>query len=105
MKLSSSLKQKKRYVVFEIKSDKKFSSNDVQTQVEMALKDFLGQLGLSKASPIFLKEKYKDNKFILKVNHKYVDEVISACVLITSIKNTPVILKSITTSGILKKTD
>jgi len=101
MKLLSSLKQKKRYVVFEL--SKTFPVKDVKDAVEFALKDFLGQLGLSKSSPMFLKEKCKDNKFIMKVNHKWVDEVKSALILIKKIKNTSIIVKSITTSGTLKK--
>ena len=103
MKLLPSLKPKKRYVVFEIKSDTLFSALDVKEEVEKALLLFFGQLGLAKATPLFLKERYKDNKFIIKVNHKYVDECKSAIILIKKIKNKAVILKSITTSGTLKQ--
>tara|TARA_Y100000310_G_C20471506_1_gene710287 strand:- start:106 stop:432 length:327 start_codon:yes stop_codon:yes gene_type:complete len=103
MKLLPSLKQKKRYVVFEVATDKTFSVKEIKEAVEFALKDFLGQWGLAKSSPMFLKEKCKNNKFIIKVNHKYVDEVKSALILIKKIKNTPVIVKSVITSGTLKK--
>ena len=101
MKLLPSLKQKKRYLVFEI--NKALPVKDVQEEVEQALLLFLGQLGVAKASPLFLKEKYKDNKFIIKVNHTYVDECKSALILIKKIKNTPVLIRSIITSGTLKK--
>ena len=103
MKLLPSLKQKKRYIVFEIISDKIFTANEVQKEVDEALQSFLGRLGISKSSPMFLKERYKDNKFIIKVNHKYVDECISAVILMRKIKTTPVIIKSMVTSGTLKK--
>jgi len=101
MKLLPSLKQKKRYVVFEIISDQDFSKEDMEKEVFSALKSFLGDLGLSKAVPLFVK--FKSNKFIMKVNHNYTDELKSALILIKKIKNMPVILKSVITSGTIKK--
>lgn len=103
MKLMPTLRQKKRYILFEIQAEKQFIVSEVEELVQFALHDFLGQLGLAKASPLFLKERYQDNHFVLKVNHRYVDEVKGAIVLIKKIKNTPIILRSITTSGTLKK--
>ncbi len=103
MKLLPSLKQKKRYVVFAIKAEKTFTLFEVEEAVREALHDFLGQLGMARASPLFLKERYENNHFVLKVNSNYVDEIKSAVILIKRIKNTPIILHSITTSGILKK--
>lgn len=103
MKLLPSLKQKKRYLVFEIISETKFSVLEIQEAVNQALKEFFGQLGLTKASPLFLKEKTKNNKFVIKISHKFVDEGKSALILIKKIKNKPVIIRSIITSGTLKK--
>jgi ribonuclease P/MRP protein subunit POP5 len=103
MKLMPSLKQRKRYILFEIKSDKSFSLSDIKEEVDKALLLFLGQLGLSKAIPQFVHEKSGRNKFVLKCNNKYVDEVKSAIILIKSIKNNQIILNSVITSGTLKK--
>lgn len=105
MKLLPSLRQKKRYVVFEIMSDKKCSLSEVQEAVESSLLKFLGELGIAKASPLFLKEKWNEQKqrFVVKVNHAFVDELKSALILNKKIKNTPVLIKSIITSGTLKK--
>jgi ribonuclease P/MRP protein subunit POP5 len=105
MKLMPSLRQKKRYVVFEIVGDKDFSVSEVESEIVRVLKEFFGQLGLSKASPLFLKEKFSLSKqrFVVKVNNKHVDELKAALTLSKSIKNTPVIIKSIITSGTLKK--
>ena len=103
MKLLPSLKQKKRYIVFEIVSKQSFSALEVKTEVEKALLLFLGQLGVAKASPLFLKEKYKNNRFIVKVNNSYVDECKAALLLIKKIKDTPVMIKSLITSGTIKK--
>ena len=105
MKLMPALRQKKRYVDFEILADQSFNFSDVKLSIEEAMKEFWGSLGLSKAVPLLIKEKFsKENKrFIVKVNHKHVDELISALILAKKIKNTPVIIKSVITSGILKK--
>ena len=103
MKLLPSLKQKKRYIVFQIISSYTFSVGDVSTAVNDAFHNFIGELGVARASPLFLKERYKDNIMVIKVNHKYVPECIAALTLIKKIKNKGVIVKSIVTSGTLKK--
>lgn len=98
MKLLPSLKQKKRYVVFEIISEKKFTFSEVKEEVDKTLLLFFGQLGLAKTSPLLIKEKYKNNKFIIKINHQYVDELKAALML-----NKKMRMKSLITSGTLKK--
>jgi ribonuclease P/MRP protein subunit POP5 len=105
MKLLPSLRQKKRYIVFEIISTKKFPKLEVGKNVQKALADFLGQLGTAKAAPMFLSEKFNQHKqmFILKISSKYVDEAKAALTLIKKIKNTPVIIKSLLTTGAIKK--
>lgn len=105
MKLLPSLRQKKRYVVFEIISDKKFSSAEVEKEVHQALLAFLGQLGVAKSAPMFLGEQFNKPKqrFLLKINRQYVDEAKAALTLIKKIKNNPVILKSLFVTGIIKK--
>lgn len=102
MKLLPSLRQKKRYILFEIVSTEEFSALEVEKAVQEAFRSFLGELGIAKAGPMFLKEKYKNNQFIVKVNHKFVDECISALILIGKIKNNPVAIKSKITSGTIK---
>ena len=103
MRISPSLKPKKRYVVFEILCEKKFSTSEIQKAVDSALIQFLGEFGVAKATPLFIKEKCKDNKFMLKVAHTEVDLCKSAVILIKKIKNNSVIIQSITTSGTIKK--
>ncbi len=105
MGLMPSLRQKKRYVIFEIIAGQKFTLSEVKPAVEEALHSFLGQLGMGKAVPIFVEEKFDEpaQKFMLKVNHKFVDEIKMGVALCKSIKNTPVIIKSVIVSGSIKK--
>ena len=69
--------------------------------VDTALLSFLGEFGVAKAAPLFIE--YKNQKFIIKVNHKSVDVCKAALILIKKIKNSPVIVRSVITSGTLKK--
>ncbi len=105
MKLKPSLKQKKRYVLFEIQASKSFTLSEVSEAIGTSLLRFLGELGMAKAAPLFVREKWDEQKqrFVLKVNHKYVDELKTAVILNKKIKNTPVLIRSIVTSGTLKK--
>lgn len=105
MKLSPTLKQKKRYVIFEIVADKKISFSEIKEELEKSMKNFWGSSGISKAGPMIMEEKFnfEKQKFLVKVNHKFVDELKSALILSKSIKNTPIIVKSIIVSGTLKK--
>jgi len=95
--LLPSLKEKKRYVVFEVISkDTKYPEKEIKD----AFLKLFGEVGLSEAGLIFLKNKYKNNKGIIKVNHKNVDRLkASFCIL-----KKPII-KSLGTSGTLKKAE
>ncbi len=99
MKLQPTLKQKKRYVVFEINIE--VDEKDLKLAIRSALNQFFGDLGNARAAPMFVKS--KNNKFIIKVNHKHVDELKVAIALIKTIKNSKVIIRSIITSGTIKK--
>src|SRR3989338_3246582 len=105
MGLLPSLRQKKRYVVFEIISKQNFTFAEIKEEVERALLQFLGDLGWSQSSPQLVKEKFnpQTQRFILKINHRFVDEVKVALALSKKIKNTPIITRSIVVSGTLKK--
>ncbi len=105
MRLLPSLRQKKRYVVVEAQSAAKFSYTDLAEGITYALQQFWGELGLAKASPLFLPEKFNPSRqrVMLKVNNPFVDEFKAALTLSKKIKNTPVILRSIVASGTLKK--
>lgn len=101
MKLLPSLKEKKRYILFEILSEKSFSTPEVETAVRQALQAFLGVLGVARALPMLMK--IKNNKFIIRVGSSYVDECKSALILLKEIEKRPVILRSVVTSGMLNK--
>ncbi len=98
-----SLREKKRYLVFEIVANTNFRQQVVEKVMTEEILKLIGTLGYSKAGVIFLKDNYKNNKGILRVGHKYVDEVKMALGLIKQMEKKNVEFKTIYVSGILNK--
>lgn len=103
MPLLPSLKEKKRYVAYEVISKEKLSFNQIKASIEEALLKYIGLLGTSKAGLQIIKQ--KENKGILKVNHKFTNHIKAAFTLINKINNKKATVRSIGTSGILKKAE
>ena len=102
--LLPTLKEKKRYLAFEIVSNHEIKDYKAISEEIMAKSlELIGQLGVAKAGIQPLKDTFKANKGIIKVNVKHVDELKAALTFIKKINNKEVIVKSIGASGILKK--
>ncbi|MBW2985202.1 hypothetical protein KY313_00915 [Candidatus Woesearchaeota archaeon] len=101
--LLPSLREKKRYLVFEVISKKKLSGIPEKDIEEFMLR-LHGEIGLGKAGLIFLKNKWNKIKQrgIVKVHYKYVDQLRAA---LCSFHKGDVIMRSIGVSGILKKAE
>ena len=97
-----SLREKKRYIVYEIKSEKPLSFEEVKQELEKKMIQFLGELGYGKAG-VRIMDLWEDNKGMIRTNTKFVDEVKTALALTERIGNQRVIIKSVGVSGILKK--
>lgn len=93
-----SLKERKRYIVFEVVSATTQSFETIKEKINKALLAFLGELGCAKAGIIVLNE-WKNNRGIIKVNNKEVDKVKAA---LTLIKNS-ILIKCIYVTGLLNK--
>jgi len=91
-----SLREKKRYIVFELEKDNK----NAKIIIKKALEKFLGILGMSKVNPVIMDDKFDGKKGIIRINHKYKDEVIVALNLIQDFK-----INVVGVSGILKKAE
>ncbi|HLC71936.1 MAG TPA: Rpp14/Pop5 family protein [Candidatus Nanoarchaeia archaeon] len=105
MRLLPSLRQKKRYVVFEILSDRSFSFQEIKESIYDAMHQFLGSWGSAHASPMIITGRFNEQKqrLVMKVNNTAVDELKMALVLCTHIQHSPIIIRSLVTSGTLKK--
>lgn len=102
------LKEKIRYLAFEVISDHKIADFKAISQ-EIQDKSLLlvGQVGMAKAGMRILPEKWSLDlqKGIIKVNNKHVDELKSALTLVEEINNKKVVVKSIGVSGMLNKAE
>ncbi len=98
-----SLKEKKRYLSFEILSENNLSAEQVSKTVKEGSLHFLGILEAGKAGLLFLADKYSNNSGVVKTNHRYVDKVRTALALIKTIDDREVIVRTRVVSGTLKK--
>ncbi|MBD3361535.1 hypothetical protein GF358_01955 [Candidatus Woesearchaeota archaeon] len=106
--LLPSQREKKRYLVFEIISKKKIKKvSEIFRAISNSLLSFAGQKGAAQAGMIIMQDKYnkEEQKGIIKINNKMTETLKSALILIKEISGEPVAIKSIATSGILKKAE
>ena len=103
-----SLREKKRYLVFEVISNEQIkNADDVANALWHFIMQFLGQLEAAKAGIILLNNKWNPmiQRGIIKVGHKHVDALKAALMFANKINNHEVIFRSIGVSGILKKAE
>ncbi|MBS3100919.1 hypothetical protein J4204_02200 [Candidatus Woesearchaeota archaeon] len=103
-----SLREKKRYVAFEVISREKITDADA---VSGAIMDsslrLLGQLGVAKAGLMVLGNKWdsKLQRGIIKVSHRHVDALKASLVFADKIHSNEAIFRSLGVSGILRKAE
>ena len=103
-----SLREKKRYLAFEVISKEKIKDNSaIYNTIYNAAYSFMGELGVSKAGMMMIQDKWNDDKQrgLIKVGHLHVDHLRAALTLIDKIEDQQVIVRSIGVSGILKKAE
>ena len=104
--LLPSLREKKRYLAYEVVSKHKFNDAiHVSKAILDATNDFLGNLGMAKAGILMLNDKWNADmqRGIIRVNNKHVDNLKASLVFIKKIEEKDVIVKSVGASGILRK--
>lgn len=94
-----SLREKKRYIAYEIVSEKPLKRDTHLRGVNDGLMRFLGHLGGAKAGIMRIKD--KSNKGILRVNNTMVDAVKTGLSLIKNIDGNKVLIKTTRVSGTL----
>lgn len=104
--LLPTLKEKKRYLAFEIVSESRFNEfRPVSEQISEKTLGFLGQLGVARAGIQILPETWNKEvqRGIIRVGHKHVDELKASLSFIREIDNQEAIIKTIGISGIINK--
>ena len=101
-----SLREKKRYLAFEIISKSKIKDfSAVSSAIWSSSLSFMGELGAAKAGIWVLPDKYneKTQRGIIKVSNKYVNELKASLALIKEIDGNGAIVRSVILSGMLNK--
>jgi len=106
--LKPTLREKNRYIAFEIISDVKFARDEIVKAVWNACLRFLGEKGASGTSLWIMDWDEEKQRGIIKVNHKAVDDVKAALALMPEIKKEDgnrykAVYRTLTVSGTLKK--
>lgn len=101
IKLLPSLREKKRYVAFKINSEADFSRKQAENGINMAILNYIGELGYARAGPILVD--FNKNKGVLRVNNKELNNVRASLSLVKTVENKKAFISSITASGILNK--
>lgn len=99
--LLPSLKERKRYIAFEILSSSSISEQDMQDTIRRAMHNYVGELGMARAGLQFVQ--WSKNKGIARVNHTSADVLKASFPFVDSIKDKKVVVRSLGTSGILIK--
>ena len=106
--LLPSLKEKKRYLAFEIISKSRIKAfSEVSKAVWASTLSYAGTRGTANMGIWALPEKYNaaKQKGLIRVGHRNMDELKASLALIKEIENQPVIVRSIGASGILTKAE
>jgi len=101
-----SLRERKRYLAFKINSKARMDDfNAVKKEIMLSATYLIGELGLAKANISFFREKFKENKGLIMVNHNCLDQLRASLAMVKSIAGIPVAISSIGASGMIKKAE
>jgi ribonuclease P/MRP protein subunit POP5 len=103
-----SLREKKRYLVFEVISKEKVGDiRAVSEAINSHSLQFMGHLEAAKAGILVLGNKWDSSsqRGIIRVGHRHVDQLKASLAFIVKINNSEVIFRSLGVSGIVKKAE
>ena len=94
-----SLKEKKRYIAYEVIADAKPTTQAVEKAIADSLLQFVGELGTAQAGILFPKQG------IVRVSHTSTEQAKAAIALVKQINGRQVALRTLGTSGMLNKAE
>ncbi len=100
-----SLKEKKRYLVYEIESEPKLSFSECSKALAYAYFSFMGNLGVAEAGIMNLKEMfdYGLQRGIIRAKNNSLDKLRASFCLLGSYGGKRISIRSVAASGSLKK--
>ncbi len=106
--LLPTLKEKKRYLAFEIISKSRIKAfSEVSKAIWASTLSYAGTKGTARMGVWIIPEKYNPEKQrgLIRIGHRNMDELKASLILIKEIEEQPVIVRSIGASGILAKAE
>ena len=103
--LLPSLKEKKRYIVFEVLAEHPARQQDVYAAITDAVYHICGIHGLAEAGMQFIPERWNGQRGVVRVSNVGTDTVKAAFSFVQTIGKKKAIVRSLSTSGILGKTE
>jgi len=102
--LSPTLRSRKRYIAFQVVSEKKIFAIDVFNSIWHSLLNFLGELGVAEASVWLGKKNYDDEKQIgiIKCSHTSVEQIRMSLALVQRIGDSRAMITVLGVSGTIK---
>jgi len=102
--LPPSLRERKRYILFQVISEEPIKYEDLEQAVWNQLLDTFGEFGVSSMSLWLIKNLYDEEKQtgVIKCNHLSVPKVLVGLGLIPRLGDTRVIFKILKVSGTIK---
>jgi len=94
---------RKRYILFEIISDKEIGFELSKRAILDSTEKLIGSLGISKADLRLLPDFYSKNRGVISVNHDYIPKIKLAVTLIQRIGSQDVIFHTKRVFGTLRK--
>ncbi len=101
--LPPTLREKHRYIAFQLISERSFRKEEVRKAVWEASLSALGVLGSARAKPWFIKFDEKSQTGIVRVDRKHVEELRFALTLMTEINGSRAIFRTLGVSGTIKR--
>ena len=105
--LQPTLRERERYISFEIISEESIFYSDLEAGIWQTLLEFYGERGVSQMSVWLVKNLFDDTKQtgVIRCNNKSVPKVIAGLGLITRLGDSRVIFKIDKVSGTIKGLD
>ncbi len=103
--LPPTLRDRRRYVAFEIASSKVFSKKQVEKEINNVIFKALGLFGFSNSGFWLVKYYEKQKAGIIRVNNDYLNLVLFALGFFEKIENEKIVVKIIRVTGTVKKAD
>lgn len=106
--LSPSLRERKRYLAFEIVSEQPIKDfNMVSGAISTKALEFMGEIGCADAGIMILPDKFNSEtqRGLLKVNNKHLERMRAVLAMVEQVGGHRVILRSVGASGMINKAE